>query len=122
LVDFLTASKGGGPSASLATFFVNFPVFFLMVISLAIIFTWIFNHTGGSIFTAILAHASVNILEPLLIPRYLALDQISLHRALLIGFGATAVLVVILTRGRLGYQPNQGQPLGPGEGQAQLAP
>jgi membrane protease YdiL (CAAX protease family) len=107
LVDFLTASKGGGPSASLATFFVNFPVFFLMVISLAIIFTWIFNHTGGSIFTAILAHASVNTPELTLVPLFLSIDMIGLHRAGLVGFGAAAILIVILTRGRLGYQEGQ---------------
>jgi membrane protease YdiL (CAAX protease family) len=107
LVDFLTVSKGGGPSASLATFFVNFPVFFLMVISLAIIFTWIFNHTGGSIFTAILAHASVNTPELTLVPLFLSIDMIGLHRAGLVGFGAAALLIVILTRGRLGYQEGQ---------------
>lgn len=81
----------------------------LAVLALAIIMTWVFNHTGGSIFTAILAHASVNISEVLLIPRYLTLDEISLHRALLIAFGAPAVLILILTRGRLGYQANQEQ-------------
>jgi membrane protease YdiL (CAAX protease family) len=109
LVDFLTASKGGGQDTGFATFFTNFPIFTLAVISLAFIMTWIYNHTGGSIFIAILAHASVNIIEVLLIPRYLTLDQISSHRALLIGFGAPALLILILTRGRLGYQPSQEQ-------------
>lgn len=107
LSDFLTASKGGGQETGWATFLTNFPVFMLAVVSLAIIMTWIYNHTGGSIFTAILAHTSVNILEVLLIPRYLTLDQISLHRALLISLGVTAILILILTRGRLGYQLDQ---------------
>ena len=110
LSDFLTASKGGGQGTGWTTFLGNFPVFTLSVLSLAIVFTWIYNHTGGSIFTAILAHTSVNILEVLLIPRYLTLDEISLHRALLTSFGVTALLILILTRGKLGYQPGQDVP------------
>lgn len=110
LTDFLTASKGGGAGTDFTTFLTNFPVFTLAVMSLAIIMTWIYNHTGGSIFTAILAHTSINILEVLLIPRYLTLDEISLHRALLTAFVAPALLVLILTRGRLGYQPIHDQP------------
>ena len=58
----------------------------------------------------VLAHASVNILEVLLIPRYLTLDEISLHHALLTGVGLPALLILILTRGRLGYRPSQEQP------------
>lgn len=110
LPDFLTASKGGGQGTGFTTFLTNFPVFMLGVLALAIILTWIFNHTGGSIFIAVLAHTSVNILEVLLIPRYLTLSEISLHRALLIAFGVPALLILILTRGRLGYQPDQEQP------------
>jgi membrane protease YdiL (CAAX protease family) len=109
LPDFLTASKGGGQGAGWMLFLTNFPVFFLAVISLAVMMTWIFNHTGGSIFIAILAHTSVNVLEVVLIPRYLTLDEISLHRAILIAFSVPAILILILTRGRLGYQPNQEQ-------------
>jgi membrane protease YdiL (CAAX protease family) len=113
LSDFLTASKGGGQGTGWTTFLTNFPVFTLAVISLAVIMTWIYNHTGGSIFTAIVAHTGVNIVEVLLIPRYLTLDEISLHRALLTGFGVLALLLLILTRGRLGYQFGQEQSVGP---------
>ena len=87
------------------------PVFTLGVISLAFIMTWIYKHTGGSIFTAIVAHTSVNILEVLLIPKYLTMDEISLHRALLTGFGVVALLIILLTRGRLGYQSDREQSL-----------
>lgn len=107
LPDFLTASKGGGQGTGWMLFLTNFPVFFFAVLSLAVMMTWIFNHTGGSIFIAILAHTSVNILEVVLIPRYLTLDEISLHRAILIAFSVPAALILILTRGRLGYQPFQ---------------
>ncbi len=111
LPDFLTASKGGGQGTALVTFLTNFPIFTLGVMSLAVIMTWIYNHTRGSIFTAILAHASVNNPELVLIPLFPAMSMIALHLALLIGFGVAALLIIVLTRGRLGYQPSQKQPL-----------
>lgn len=122
LVDFLTASKGGGPGTSLATFLRNFPVFILMILSLAIIFTWVYNHTQASLFISILVHASVNTPELTLVPLFLAVDKISEHQAYLIGFGVPALLIIILTRGRLGYQPGQQQPLKPGKLKAQPTP
>jgi membrane protease YdiL (CAAX protease family) len=110
LPDFLTASKGGGPGTRLATFLTNFPIFTLAVVSLAVIMTWIYNHTGGSLFIAILAHASVDAPEvagwTALFP---AVSMISLHWALLISFCLPAILIIILTHGRLGYQSGQEQ-------------
>ena len=59
---------------------------------------------------AINLYLDINILEVLLIPRYLTLDQVGLHRAALTGFGVLALLILILTRGQLGYQPAQENP------------
>jgi membrane protease YdiL (CAAX protease family) len=111
LPDFLTTSKGGGEGTGMVSFLTNFPIFTFAVVSLAVIMTWIYNHTQGSLFTAILAHASVDVPEvagwTALFP---AVSMIGMHWALLIGFGIPALLILILTRGRLGYQPNLGQP------------
>jgi membrane protease YdiL (CAAX protease family) len=107
LLEFLMPTQGGGPGTSLATFLRNFSMFFLMVVALAIIFTWLFNHTQGSIFISITAHASVNTPQVVLIPLFPAVDYTNLILAGLIGFGMLALLIVILTRGRLGYQPSQ---------------
>jgi uncharacterized protein len=116
LPDFLTASKGGGPGAGWTTFLTNFPIFTLAVVSLAVIMTWIYNHTGGSIFIAILAHASVDAPEADgLLALFPVVSMIGLHWALLIGFGVPALLIIILTRGRLGCQSSQEQPLSPGQ-------
>jgi uncharacterized protein len=104
LPDFLTTSKGGGQGTGWMTFIANFPIFSLAVVSLAIVMTWIYNHTQGSLFTAILAHASVNNPELVFIPLFPALTMIDLHQALLIAFGLPALLIILLTRGRLGYQ------------------
>lgn len=102
LEDFLTPLRGD--------FLTNFPIFLLFIMSLAIIFTWVFNHTGGSIFTAILAHTSVNTPQLVLIPLFLAMDVTHTTLAYDIAFGVPALLILILTRGRLGYKPSQEQP------------
>jgi uncharacterized protein len=110
LPDFLTASKGGGVGTGWSTFLTNFPFFTLAVISLAVIMTWLYNHTQGSLFIATLAHASVDAPE---VAGWTALfptvTMIGLHWALLISFTIPALLIVILTRGKLGYKPGQEQ-------------
>jgi membrane protease YdiL (CAAX protease family) len=112
LPDFLTSAQGGGPGTGLAPFFINLPIFLLLVIALAIILTWIFNHTEGSIFTALLAHTSVNVPQVVLVPLFLAVDMTRLNLAAVIGFGVPALLIIILTRGRLGYQSSQKDAVG----------
>jgi membrane protease YdiL (CAAX protease family) len=110
LPDFLTASKGGGEGTSLVTFLTNFPIFTLAVVSLSVIMTWLYNHTQESLFIAILAHACVDAPEvagwTTLFP---TVSMIGMHWAILIAFGIPAILILILTRGRLGYQPEQKQ-------------
>ena len=86
---------------------------------MAIIFTWVFNHTRGSLFIAILLHASINTFGVVVMPLFAAPIVNSTDLASLIGVVVPALLIVILTRGRLGYQPGQEHPLGPGESEAQ---
>lgn len=111
LPHFLTPAQGGGPGTSFATFLTNFPIFLCSVILLAIIFTWVFNHTRGSLFIAILLHASIDTSSGLvpLFPAPIMTIMTGTNLAALIGFGVPALLIVILTRGRLGYQPGQEQ-------------
>ena len=108
LPDFLTSAQHGGPAAGLRPFFANLPIFLLMVVAITIIFTWVFNHTHGSIFMAILLHASVNTLGVFvpLFPVPVILDS---ELAMLVGWGVLALLIVALTRGRLGYASAQEQ-------------
>ena len=107
LPDFLTPAQGGGPGVGVVTILTNLALFLLLVIALAIIFTWVFNHTGGSVFIAIVLHASVNTPQLALVPLFPAVDVTDLNLAALIGFGVMALLIVVLTRGRLGYEPDQ---------------
>lgn len=108
LPDFLTSAQGGGPGTGFATFLINFSFFLLLVIALAIILTWVFNHTRGSIFISLLTHASINTPQVVLVPLFAAVGVTSLNLAALIGFGVPALLIILLTRGRLGYQPGEG--------------
>ena len=119
LPDFLTPAQGGGPGTSLATILTNFSMFFVVVIALAIIFTWVFNHTAGSVFIAIVLHASVNTPQLVLVSLFPAVGYTSLLLAGLIGFGVPALLIVIVTRGRLGYAQSQATALGPEQIEAQ---
>lgn len=105
LPDFLTSQQGGGPGTGLTPFLINLPVFLFLVTALAIIFTWVSNHTQGNIFIAILMHACVNVPQVILVPLFPVLDFTHMDIAAFIGYGVPALLIIILTRGRLGYQP-----------------
>lgn len=107
LPDFLTSAQGGGPGTGLAEFLVNFPIFLLLVLSLAVLLTWVYNHTQGSILLAILAHTSVNVVQVALVPLFPAVTITMLNTAALVGFGIPALLILAFTRGRLGYTPDE---------------
>jgi membrane protease YdiL (CAAX protease family) len=111
LPEFWMPSQGGGLGTGPAGFaLTNLAMFLPVVLALAIIFTWVFNHTRGSVFIAITAHASVDTPELVLLPLFPAVGYTGLLLALLIGFGVPALLIVILTRSRLGYRPSPAQP------------
>jgi membrane protease YdiL (CAAX protease family) len=119
LLYFLLPDHGGGPGTSFTAMITNIAIFTLMVMAITFIFTWVFNHTGGSVFIASLVHAAIDAPQLVWLPLFLEVGtsnsttgETSLNLALLITFGAFAILVLILTRGRLGYQPAQAQPLG----------
>ena len=84
----------------------NIVMFILMITALTIIMTWVFNNAKGSLLITMLMHASFNtfanrIVEPLF-PAPI-LSEYGLLPVLL-GFGATALVLIAATRGRLGYQ------------------
>jgi membrane protease YdiL (CAAX protease family) len=79
--------------------------FVLADIALTIICTWVFNNTRGSLLIVILVHASndaffINQLFPAPIVASSLLPFV-------IGFGALALLLVVLTQGRLGHEHYQ---------------
>ena len=83
--------------------------FFLETISFSIVITWVFNHTRGSLFMAILLHASLDAFGYAAVMTNLLPTSILLKSAYLataIGAGVVALLLIGLTHGRLGYSPS----------------
>ena len=97
MVPTWAASSGGSSPLAIVKFV-------LFAIAATIIMTWVFNNTKGSVLMAILVHASIN--APFL-PFSVLLGPAEAMNSMLLGFGALALVVVALTRGRLGYQHYQ---------------
>ena len=94
------------PWNTLTTF--NVVMFVLATTCLSIIYTWAFNNTKGSLLIAILIHWSFDITTVPVATLFPApiIDEYGLL-VILPGFGAVALVVIALTRGRLGYQHYQ---------------
>jgi membrane protease YdiL (CAAX protease family) len=102
----LTTAQRGGPGSGLSILYVNLPIFVVMVVAMAVVFTWVFNHTKGSLFIAMLLHASINTFGNVqaLFPAPIVIGT---DLPLLIAFCALAVVVLVATRGKLGYHPEE---------------
>ena len=100
----------GGPVAQGPFDLSRFVLYTLLLGTvMTIIWTWVYNNTGGSILLAVLLHSAFNATPPLidkLIPAYpdAALSVVY------VTYGVIALLLVIATRGRLSYQalPSRG--------------
>ena len=76
----------------------------VLVMGMTVVLTWVFNNTKGSVLLAILAHGSFNTSAVAmfdLFPTPAVTDGIT---NFVIGLGVAALVVVALTRGRLGYR------------------
>jgi membrane protease YdiL (CAAX protease family) len=79
----------------------GFGIYVLDVISFSVITTWVFNHTRGSVLMAILVHTAINWSQ--LVTSGLFPAAGTNEMAPLFTFGLTALVLVVVTRGRLGY-------------------
>jgi membrane protease YdiL (CAAX protease family) len=93
----------------------NYLPFIITAALASVIYTWVYNHTGGSILIAMLVHAASNAstgwLTSLFSESGLQVPQAGLAGFLattswinVIAYGAVALLLVVGTRGRLGYK------------------
>ena len=83
----------------------NIAMFIVMITALTVVMTWVFNNANGSLLITMLMHASFNTFaNKIVAPLFPAplLDEYGLLPEL-VGFGVLAVVVVAVTRGRLGY-------------------
>jgi uncharacterized protein len=87
-------------------------VLFVLFISLwTFVFTWVFNNTRGSVLMAILLHASgdafPNVILGPVFPGSAVVtnDGVNVgYYGLVIGYAVLTLLLLVLTRGRLGYE------------------
>ena len=82
-------------------------LFTLLAVAFSIVLTWVFNRTRESLPLVMLVHASNNntfsVLTAVLLPSLAT--SLTVTVASLIGYGTLAIVLVVVTRGRLGYQP-----------------
>jgi membrane protease YdiL (CAAX protease family) len=91
----------------------NYPPFMLTAMMTAVLYTWVYNHTAGSVLLAMLFHAAGNAATGWLTALFrdaglqepragVAGFLTSTTWINVIGYGLAALLLVVLTRGRLG--------------------
>ncbi|GII57463.1 CAAX amino protease [Planotetraspora thailandica] len=84
----------------------NIAAFVVLSVALSIVLTWVFNHARESLLIIMLFHANINAfgstLWPGLFPGLPVIEARYVVGA--IGFGAVALVLLMLTRGRLGYE------------------
>jgi uncharacterized protein len=73
----------------------------IFAMAVYIVITWVFDNTRGSLLMAMLMHASMDTLD---VPPGLLFAPADVFNSLLLSFGLLALLLLALTRGRLGYQ------------------
>ena len=90
------------PSGDSPLTMFNLGLFLISITFSTIIYTWVFNNTKGSVLMTMLVHTSNNAFLALLFSAFI----VSVDDALIaiMGNGTLALLIVALTRGRLGYQ------------------
>jgi membrane protease YdiL (CAAX protease family) len=74
--------------------------YFLAGVFATFMYTWLFNNTRGSVLLAILAHTSF---DAFFVERFFLAPIAGSNLPLTIGLGVLALVIIIFTRGRLGY-------------------
>jgi membrane protease YdiL (CAAX protease family) len=91
------AATNGGLTVSGAAVFV------IAAVSFSVIITWAFNHTRASLVIAILIHQSINYTQALTTAIFPGAKNNEVGPVVV--FGLAALIIVLATRGRLGYAP-----------------
>jgi uncharacterized protein len=96
LVPSWTAAMGGGN-------IVDITLFTITAVTFTIVITWVFNNTRASLLLAILVHASIDTFGGTLAAIFPA-KAVTSAFPYMIGFGVVALVLIVLTRGRLAYE------------------
>ena len=98
----------GGPNAAGPFDPVKFGLNTLVVMVISIIFSWVYNRANQSILIAVLIHSSLNAAQAW-VPRLVPNLPVQAEYVLLGLYGLTALILIIATKGRLGYKPPQAE-------------
>ncbi len=90
--------------------FTGIATFAIVAVSMSVTLTWAYNRTRGSILIAILIHASLNFSQGLTGDLFPAAKNNEV--APLIALGVLAAVLLVATRGRLGYAGAESAPTG----------
>jgi len=85
----------------------SYTLWLVGTLAVTFVYTWLFNNTGGSILLAALLHAAINMSSGLvlgLIPGMEDAFGVQLYGAVAIACVIVALVLVVGTRGRLGYR------------------
>jgi uncharacterized protein len=74
-------------------------------VSFSVIITWAFNHTNASLVIAILIHQCINYSQGLTTTIFPGAKNNEVGPVIV--FGLAALVIVLATRGRLGYMPTE---------------
>jgi uncharacterized protein len=96
LVPSWTAAMGGGSIVVIILFTIT-------AVTFTIVITWVFNNTRASLLLAILVHASIDTFGGTLAAIFPA-KAVTSAFPYMIGFGVVALVLIVLTRGRLAYE------------------
>ncbi len=89
---------------------LDFVVFVLALVGLRLVIVWVVNNTRGSVLMAVLTHASWNAFySAALIGLFPVRSVLGSYLNLTIAAGVMALVIIVLTRGRLGYHPEAPQ-------------
>lgn len=102
---FLTSWSLAGTRPDTAHWWLTVGAFVLMAVAISYLITWVFNHTRESLPVALLLHAGNNAVATLVLPQLLVhMEESWMLTGGAIGYGAAAAVLLVATRGRLGYR------------------
>lgn len=81
-----------GTIPGLQAYWYGFPAFLFFVVAQTILFTWLFNHSRGSVLLAWIFHASINVSNAL----FYVGDQVTQWWFVGAGYAVVAVIVVLM--------------------------
>ncbi len=85
----------------------GFALFAVGVVALAILHTWVFNSTRASLLSVMLFHAAINTSVRMILPNVPGLSRDHGNLVLVGVYVLVALVVVVLTKGRLVHAPEQ---------------